>query len=117
MVMQRPCHGVPNVDKPMEIDDATMAFPVSVDTLMPKYSEIPDEFKRWPGGPYCKWMSKWFFSGLQREETPAAKEGIDQAAALRHLSAIMRSFQPKQEHKEAAVAYLASLWLETPQVA
>lgn len=103
-------------EKPMEIDAATAAFPASVEKLMPKYSEIPDEFKRWPGGPYVKWATKWFFSGLQREEIPAAKEGIDQAAALRHLSAIQRSFQPKHEHKEAAVAYLASLWLETPRV-
>jgi hypothetical protein len=40
------------------------------------------------------------------------KEGVDGNLAFRHLSAIQRSFTPKHEHKEAAVAYLASLWFE-----
>jgi len=54
------------------------------------------------------------FSGLKKSEVPPVKEGIDVNMALRHLHAIQGSFEPKHEYKEAAVAYLASLWFETP---
>jgi hypothetical protein len=40
------------------------------------------------------------------------KEGVDVDKALRHIQAIMRSYQPKHEHKEAAVAYLLSQWFD-----
>jgi hypothetical protein len=35
---------------------------------------------------------------------------VDGELAIRHLQVIQASFEPKHEHKEAAVAYLASLW-------
>lgn len=97
--------------KPTEVSDVTMAFPADVLDLMPAYEEIPNEFKR-HGNPWTKWQGEWFFSGLKG--FPAAKPGIDVQMAGRHLSCIQGSFQPKHEHKQAAVAYLASLWLESP---
>lgn len=100
--------------KPQPINDVTLAFPARVmDTLMPKYVDIPDEFKDFNNRDH-KWLrfqSDWFFYGLKNLEiTP--KEGIDKDIALRHLAAIQGSFEPKHEHKESAVAYLASLWFE-----
>lgn len=104
-------------EKPSEIDDVTMAFPCSIKYLMPEYEEIPKEFRnRNSQSPYAKWVAKWFFKGLSEEEIPSAKEGIDCLMALRHLGAILRSFEPKHEHKEVAIAYLASLWLEEPKI-
>ncbi len=96
--------------KPKDVSDVDMTFPASVKHMMPKWEEIPEEFKRGHG----KWndlMSDWFDRGLKSlSVTP--KEGIDQNKAIRHLSCILRSFEPKHEHKEAAVAYLMSQWFE-----
>jgi hypothetical protein len=78
---------------------------------MPGMGEIPKEFKdSW--NPWVKWQNQWFFDGLP--EFPKAKEGIDSAAAKRHLAFIQGSWDTSHEHKEAAVAYLASLWLLDP---
>lgn len=94
-----------------EIDEATAAFPTDVvTTLMPKYDEIPEDFKEmW--NPYNKLVNRWFFQGLENSNfTP--KESVDTDKALRHISAIMRSFQPKHEHKTAACAFLLAEWFE-----
>lgn len=98
--------------KPKQVNKAEEVFG-RVDGLLPKYSEIPDEFKR-GGSPWCRWQQELFFNGLK--EFPTPKEGIDRDAAIRHLAAINRSFEPKHEHKEAGVAYLASLWFESPVI-
>jgi hypothetical protein len=99
--------------KPTKIDDATRAYPANVKHLMPTYEEIPKEFKNFnTRGGWVSWQMKWFFEGLKKEEVPNAKEGIDCNEAMRHLAAIQGSFEPKHEHKAAAVAYLASLWFE-----
>ena len=90
------------------IDDATLAFPASVRHLMPAQADIPDEFRR-HSNRWNRLFSDWFFLGLESLElTP--KEGVDKAKALRHIRAVMGSFEPKHEHKEAAVAYLLNEW-------
>lgn len=98
-------------DKPTKISDIDVAFPGSVRNLMPEYALIPEEFKG-RSGKWVEWQSDWFYSGLSA--MPQAKEGIDLKDAMRHLKAIQGSWEPKHEHKQAAVAYLASLWLELP---
>jgi hypothetical protein len=96
---------------PTVIDDATMAFPASVSHLMPSQSEIPADFHRYHGNRWLQFQSDWFFKGIKLSGL-RAKDGIDLRAALRHLGAIQGSFEPKHEHKTAAVAYLASRWLD-----
>jgi hypothetical protein len=98
---------------PIEVDDVTLAFPARVvGTLRPPYDECTAALKAMPGDVRRKWerfQADWFFSGLKDvNATPA--DGVDPKAALRHLSAIQGSYEPKHEHKEAAVAYLASRW-------
>lgn len=98
--------------KPTKVDAIDVAFGGGGKTLrelMPSYAEIPDEFKR-QSNRWVKFQQDWFFNGLKKEEIPKAKDGIDQGIALSHLQCIQGSFEPKHEHKEAAVAYLASLW-------
>lgn len=91
-----------------DIDNATLAFPASVRHLMPPQEDIPDEFK-YGATRWNKLFSDWFFSGLSSLElTP--KEGVDKDKAMRHIRTIMGSFEPKHEHKEAAVAYLLNEW-------
>ena len=88
---------------------------IEITELMPVYSDIPDDFKSM-NNPYVKWQQKWFFSGLKESDIPKTKNGIDSKKAIRHLSAIQNSWSPKHEHKEAGVAYLASLWFEEPKI-
>lgn len=81
---------------------------------MPPWENIPKEFKQFNGTSWNKWQTKWFYQGLTKADIPVPLEGIDLSIALRHLATIQGSFEPKHEHKEAAVAYLASLWFQTP---
>jgi len=99
------------IPMPQKVSDLDMAFPVDVYKLMPSYDDIPDDFKN-DRNQWVKWQGKWFFEGLK--SMPTAKDGIDGDTAIRHLSSIQGSFQPKHEHKQAAVAYLASLWFIQP---
>jgi hypothetical protein len=97
---------------PAELTDLEVAFGARAMDLMPPMSEIPDEFCN--PNRRNKWLTiqrDWFFSGL-RNVTWTPKPGIDQTAAIRHLKAIQGSWEPKHEHKEAAVAYLLSLWFD-----
>lgn len=97
--------------KPQPVSDLDMAFGGNAMRLMPEYKDIPEEFRR-DRNPWCQWQAEWFFKGLP--SFPAAKPGIDAAMAARHLKTIQHSFEPKHEHKQAGVAYLASLWLVAP---
>jgi hypothetical protein len=91
----------------MEVMDVSkMGFAGNVEKLMPKFEDIPEQFKR-NGNKWVDLVSHWFYKGL-KGATFSPKEGIDQQLALKHVAAIMRSWEPKHEHKEAACAYLMS---------
>ena len=98
--------------KPTKVDRATIIFPANVTNLMPDQGDIPDEFKRHDGTPWNRWVSQWFFDGLKDDQIPQVKDGLDAATVWGHLRTVLGSFEPKHEHKEAAVAYLASLWFK-----
>ena len=97
--------------QPQDVNDVDMAFGGNLANLMPAYSSIPDEFKS-GNNKWTDWQSEWFYKGLAT--MPKPKEGIDMKKAMRHLATIQKSFEPKHEHKMAAVAYLASQWFENP---
>ena len=94
---------------PQEVTNLDLAFGARALDLMPPMSEIPAEFKN-HRNTWVKLQSDWLFHGLDKSATFQPRDGIDGACALRHLAVIQNSFEPKHEHKEAAVAYLASLW-------
>lgn len=98
---------------PIEVDGVDIAFGRSAMKILPPYDAIPSEFKRHNGTEWNKWAANWFFSGLDRYPVP--KDGIDLNFAMRNLACAQRSFEPKHEHKEAGVAYLASLWFSSPE--
>lgn len=93
-----------------EVDDATLAFPARTEHLMPKYEDIPDDFKC-GNTKWNKIFANWFFCGIKIINA-VPKKGIDKDKAMRHLRAVVGSYQPKHEHKEAAVAYLLSEWFD-----
>lgn len=99
--------------KPQAVSKLESVFGAGVEHLMPKREDIPDDFKNMNGK--TKWnrlFSKWFYSGLPQGTRFVPVEGIDADAAMRHIRAIMSSWEPKHEHKEAAVAYLLSIWFK-----
>lgn len=98
-------------DQPLKnISPALKAFPGDVTQLMPKWEEIPVQFRAYKGNEWVKFVTSWFFAGWPTDRVLYTREDVDPNEALVHLSTIMRSFQPKHEHKEAAVAWLMSRW-------
>lgn len=95
---------------PADLSDPEVAFPASVLKLMPAWDDIPDEFTRPHGNEWTRIASEWFFRGIPDTAKWKPKKGIDTDTAHRHLAAILGSWEPKHEHKEAAVAYLMSQW-------
>jgi hypothetical protein len=93
-----------------EVSDVELVFPANVLPYMPKWEDIPDEFK--DGSTKEEQLfNDWFYAGLKELElTP--KIGIDKNKAIRHIKFIMGSFEPKHEHKTAAVAFLLREWFD-----
>lgn len=92
-----------------EITQSEMIFGTT--KALPDYDKLPAEFRRMDGTKWNKLFSQWFFLGLKKlEVTP--KEGVDKEKALIAISAHMKSFEPKHEHKESGVAFLMSEWFE-----
>lgn len=90
-----------------DVSDVDIAFPAEVYHLMPREKDIPRDYpdqRKW-----TQFQRDWFFGGL-KDLKLVPKEGINQDKAMRHLKCIQGSFAPSHEHKEAAVAWLASLW-------
>jgi hypothetical protein len=101
-------------DRPAIVTDADMAFGGDMHKLMPEYSDIPKEFKDFNSThPMVKLIEKWFFMGLAEGTKFIEREGINSKNALRHIRAIMVSFQPKHEHKIASCAYLLDKWFSS----
>ena len=79
---------------------------------MPKYDEIPEEFKKlYSNNKWNKLFIDMFYSGLS-ELKLKPKKGIDESTAWNHLRLWAGSYEPKHEHKVAAFAYMASIWFE-----
>lgn len=102
-------------DQPKVIEDVALAFGGKMADLLPPYASIPDDFKHFGGRgyakPWCGFVSDWFYKGTKLSRlTPRAD--VDAQVAVRHAKAIMASWEPKHEHKEAGVAWLLSRWFE-----
>lgn len=102
-------------DQPQTISDVLFAFPGDVLHLMPEYTIIPAEFCNI--NHTTEW-NQFIFHWLMRGNPFDAwdlhiRPGVDGQLAIRHLATIGRSYQPKHEHKEAAMAWLLSRWFSS----
>jgi hypothetical protein len=87
---------------------------------MPKYDTLPEDFKKHRGNEYCIAISHWFFKGAKKAPNGIeidgvifrARPGVDVGEALAAIKAVLGSFEPKHEHKEAACAFMLSEWFE-----
>ena len=104
---------------PLDVTDLTGAFGAlgaELQRLAPMYRsahdvDVPPEFLH----GHTLWnvvVSQWFFRGLKCGDVFTPKEGIDVQQALRHIHAVLRSFEPGHNEKEALCAYLLSLWFD-----
>ncbi|MDR5728890.1 MAG: hypothetical protein RB191_15845 [Terriglobia bacterium] len=87
--------------------------------FMPKMADIPEEFHR-HSNVFVSAVSTWFFSGAKFESgvlTVGSKRfkaapGIDANKALRAIKAVLGSWEPKHQEKEAACGYMLSQWFD-----
>lgn len=98
-------------DQPQVVSDLNLTFGTGIAKLLPPYSIIPAEFKQ-GAGRWVRFQRAWFFEGFPKSGL-VRRADVDADVAFRHLANIQRSFEPKHEHKEAAVAWLASRWFES----
>lgn len=105
-------------DSPQEVTGLALAFGGDMAVLLPPMDSIPENFKHHQGDaksrPWIDWQGEWFFHGVKKDSVKA-RAGVDRDVAFRHLGAIQGSWEPKHEHKMAAVAWLASRWFEAVQ--
>jgi hypothetical protein len=95
---------------PLPPDEVTLAFPANVVGVMPGYVDLrTTEFDRLEH-PLRQFAERWFSDGLAPRTMFLPTSGINTKLALRHLHGILRSTQPKHEHKLAAVAFLLNEW-------
>lgn len=78
----------------------------------PPFEAIPEQFQR-GNSPANKVVSQLFFKGGSLDEFGLrVKAGVDRSAFYGALKAMLCSFAPKHEHKEAACAWLVSEFTE-----
>jgi hypothetical protein len=96
-----------------DITDLDLAFPAHVKHLMPDMKDIPPEFKKDSMGlKWCRIVRTWFYNGLPKDTSFYPKEGVEARKAVRHVQAILGSYEPRHEDKMAATAFLLSEWFD-----
>jgi hypothetical protein len=88
------------------IKDVEMAF--STERLLPKWADIPDEFKR--ENTYTRLVDALFYGSKLPDFEMQFRLGFDDEAASADLNKCVRahlqSFAPKHEHKIAGIAFM-----------
>jgi hypothetical protein len=100
--------------RPTPVTDVEIAFPANALDYMPSYADCKDALHAMEdrGRRWIDFQQAWFYDGLAADTKIDLRDGIDSEQAIRHLKVIQGSYASKHEHKEAAVAYLASLWFD-----
>ena len=91
--------------KPVPLTKVDMAFPAHGLRLLPKWEDIPEEFKG--AHVWVRLVEEMFYGvkgGVAEQYDMEIVDGIDCEAASLHLQAALGSFEPKHEHKMAGVA-------------
>ncbi|MBG6057784.1 hypothetical protein RCH16_000694 [Cryobacterium sp. MP_M5] len=83
--------------------------------LLPPLRLIPEAFQHPRAGnvealQWLKFQSIWFSTGLPATLQLYPRLGINLKDAFDHLAVVQGSYGSKNEHKAAAVAWLASRW-------
>jgi len=108
--------------QPHKFSDVDRAFPAHVLEHLPPWEDIPQEYKD-DSNPACAVAHRWFsdrlFTGPEAKEKGfpimITKDGIEGGAraVFYHIDTILRSYQPKHEHKIAGIAMLIDQWVRS----
>lgn len=100
-------------DQPHQVSDIQVALPADLNGLLPPWTAIPEDFRRDEGKarPWRRLQADWFFRGISKSAV-VPRPDVDAEKAWRHLGVIQGSWDPKHEHKMAAVAWLMSRWFK-----
>ncbi len=93
-----------------KLSEADRIFAANVTDMMPEYKALPEEYAQMRH-PWCQFASGLFFKGGDLRPL-VAKPGVDKDKAIRHISTVLRSWEPKHEHKIGAVGFLFNEWFE-----
>jgi len=94
-----------------EITDVDIVFG-GADEHLPKWADLPDEFRRMRG-PFYHAASMLFFNGGELSDHGLRfRDGVDQTRAIRLLRALLGSYGTKHQHKIGGVGFLLSQWCE-----
>lgn len=93
---------------PHPVDDVQLAFPAGLGDLLPPMDVIPADYPH--RRDWERFQHAWFSGTLPADCQMEPADGIDAQAAGRHLTVLQTSYEPKHQHKVAAVAWLASRW-------
>lgn len=93
-------------DDPQVISDVMFAFPADVTGLLPAENEIPEEY--WDANNKWHRLAGEIMFDRLSDATITEREDLDRDTTVRHIFAVLRSFQPKHEHKIAGTAFLLS---------
>lgn len=95
---------------PQEVTQMEMALGGDMKKLLPAVDDIPIEYFS-DENHWNQQMSTCFFYGAEMVDLEM-KENIDRKMAIRHIGAILGSFEPKHEVKIAGCAFLASQFFD-----
>lgn len=102
---------LPKPYTPQRVTDVLLAFPATVQHLMPSPMDLEAARANWAFPMWERFAtSDWFSGKVPANARIHLYEGIDGETAWRHLCCILGSYEPKHEDKIAAVATLAWAW-------
>jgi len=99
-------------DKPKKVTDAEVSFSFrDIRGKIPAWESLSSKY--WNGTRASeRLIGKVFYEGLPNGTEFHPREGVDPGDGTRYIAAIMRSFQPRHEHKFAAASFLLEKWFE-----
>lgn len=98
-----------------DLASVDLAFGGDMEKLLPKRKDIPKEYWEHYDGKQDV-FTRWFYKGLPEDTKFTPREGINSENTLKHIRAIMASWEPKHEHKTAGCSYLIDLWFEKVKI-
>ena len=104
---------MPTVDtfaQPVAIPRVQQVFPANLGDLLPPLDLIPEAYRSGRAGHVSTYARSMALGRIDESLALIKRPGVDPELAWTHLCTIASSFEPKHEHKEAALAWLLSMW-------